>query len=572
MTEQKGPSSAMSVRLQSDCANDPCRAEEVFGGLLDVAPDAMMVVNERGEIALANAMAEEIFGHSREELIGKPIEVLIPERFHRNHRDHRTRYGKSPHTRPMASGLDLVACRKDGSEFPVEISLSPMRASDETLVFCSVRDVTERRNAERQIETNLRIQQAISSLLQISLESSSLEEVFERTLQLLFSIPWLALEAKGAIFLREEGTLSLTMKTQIGMPDELLDACAEVAFGTCLCGAAAESGQVVFADCVDERHETRYQGMASHGHYCVPIISGQRLYGVINLYLKDRHMRRPEDDRFLSSVADILAGMIKRVRTEETLLEHEAQLLAAESIQQRLLPGKAASMPGFDIAGMVYPAEHAAGDHYDYLPMEDGCLGIMVGDVSGHGFSSALVTASTHAYLHSLSELGMGIDEILARVNTALIRDTREDVFITGVFVRLDGQSRTLTYVNAGHPHGYVLDASGNVKASLESTTVPLAILDDPEFPISGPISLESGDLAFFLTDGVLEARSADGEYFGTERTLQVVSDNRDRTAREIIETLYQAVLRFSGQDKLVDDVTVVVIKVLEGAREFDAT
>ncbi|MBL7040020.1 MAG: SpoIIE family protein phosphatase [Pirellulaceae bacterium] len=563
MTDLNGLPHINAPLPQQECVQ-PCRAEEVFRGLLNVAPDAMIVVNEKGEITLANAMAEEMLGYSSEELVGEAMEIVVPERFRNRHREYRSKYGEKPHVRPMASGLNLAARRKDGTEFPVEISLSPMRASGGTLIFCSVRDITERRNAEKQIETSLRIQQAISSLLQISLESISLEEMFKRTLNLLFAIPWLSLEAKGAVFLQEEGTLSLSMKTQIGLPDELLHSCAEVPFGHCLCGAAAESRQIVYSNCVDKRHETQFPGMAPHGHYCIPILSGQRLYGVINLYLKHGHVRRPEDEEFLSSVADILAGTIKRVRTEETLLEHEAQLLAAEEIQQRLLPAEAPALPGFDIAGAVYPAEHAAGDLYDYLPMEDGCLGIMVGDVSGHGFSSALVTASTHAYLHSLSELGIGIDETMARVNSALIRDTKEDLFITAVFARLDPQTRTVTYINAGHPNGYVLDPSGDEKAHLPSGTIPLAILPDVEFPIGGPISLEPGDLLFLLTDGVLEARASEGPMFGTERALKVVRDNRGKAAREIIEILYQAALEYSGREKLDDDVTVVVIKVLE--------
>jgi len=563
MTDLNGLPHFNALQAQKECA-EPCRAEEVFRGLLNVAPDAMIVVNEKGEITLANAMAEQMLGYSREELVGEAMEIVVPERFRSRHREYRAGFVEKPHVRPMASGLNLVARRKDETEFPVEISLSPMHASGGTLIFCSIRDITERRNAEKQIETSLRIQQAISSLLQISLESISLEEMFERTLNLLFAIPWLSLEAKGAIFLQEEGTLSLNMKTQIGMPNELLHSCAEVPFGHCLCGAAAESRQIVFANCVDERHKTQYPGMSPHGHYCIPILSGQRLYGVINLYLKDGHVRRPEDEEFLSSVADILAGTIKRVRTEETLLEHEAQLLAAEEIQQRLLPRDAPALPGFDIAGAVYPAEHAAGDHFDYLAMQDGSFGIVVGDVSGHGFSSALLTASTHAYLHSLSELDIGIDVILERVNTALLRDTKEDLFITAVFIRLDPETRTVTYINAGHPNGYVLDSSGDEKAHLASGTIPLAILPDAEFPIGGPISLEPGDLLFLLTDGVLEARASEGPMFGAERALQVVRDNRGKTAKEIIEILYQAALEYSGREKLDDDVTVVVIKVLE--------
>ncbi len=127
-------------------------AEETFRALLESAPDAMVVVDGQGRIAFVNAQTERLFGYRREELLGKPVETLVPARFRSGHVDQRSTYAKDPHVRPMGVGLDLFGRRKDGSEFPVEIMLSPIKTHAGQLVVSAIRDITERKEFERELQ------------------------------------------------------------------------------------------------------------------------------------------------------------------------------------------------------------------------------------------------------------------------------------------------------------------------------------------------------------------------------------------------------------------------------------
>jgi len=132
--------------------------QQLLRALLDAAPDATVVVDDQGRIVFANLQVERILGYASSELLGQPVEVLIPTRYHGTHAGHRTRFTSDPRVRPMGSGLELFCLRRDGTEIPIEISLSPVSTGGRTLVSASIRDITERKRAEletRRIQSHL---------------------------------------------------------------------------------------------------------------------------------------------------------------------------------------------------------------------------------------------------------------------------------------------------------------------------------------------------------------------------------------------------------------------------------
>jgi len=147
------------------------RTETHLRGLLEAVPDVLVVANQKGEIVLVNAQVENVFGYRSQELVGKKVELLMPERFRRGHAAHRTDYCEAPKVRPMGAGRELFGSHKDGREFPVEISLSPLETDDGVLVLSAIRDTTERKQAEEKIRAlNRELERSNSGLLVVNKE------------------------------------------------------------------------------------------------------------------------------------------------------------------------------------------------------------------------------------------------------------------------------------------------------------------------------------------------------------------------------------------------------------------
>ena len=293
----------------------------------------------------------------------------------------------------------------------------------------------------------------------------------------------------------------------------------------------------------------------------VPEVLRSKVSVFVDLFEKTERIRRQEEEIRTTQEREYhrqLADAEERI--ESARLREEIRL--AREVQQRLFPAASLPQPGFDVGGASYPAEATGGDYFDYIPMPDGTVAIVIGDVSGHGFGPALLMAETRAYVRAFMMTRTDVGDITELVNQALVRDELDDRFTTLIMVRLDAETRSLVYTSAGHTTGYVLDRNGEVTTMLTSTGLPLGILAEASFPAAPPVALKPGDVVLLLTDGIVEAHLDDGTLFGVHQTLEVVRQNRTRPAREIVDHLYQEVRSFCRDGAQLDDMTAVVVKV----------
>ncbi|MEI6563029.1 MAG: SpoIIE family protein phosphatase [bacterium] len=262
-------------------------------------------------------------------------------------------------------------------------------------------------------------------------------------------------------------------------------------------------------------------------------------------------------DRELQDAEDRRARRV----AERTLMAREEELRIAREVQKQLCPTEMPREAGYDIAGASCPAEATGGDYYDFITCPGGDIYVVVGDVTGHGLGPALLMADVRAYLRALTLVNWAFEDLMARTRHLLLADLGSDRFITMLIARLTPAEGILNVINAGHPAGYILAPDGGIKETLSATAPALGIDAEAESLVSCKVHMEEGDLALFLTDGILEACSPDGQEFGVSRTLEILQRERGRPAADMIRILFDEVRRFGLPEGIQDDITAVIIK-----------
>ena len=323
--------------------------------ILNAAGEGICGLDAHGRITFINPAACAILGWaSPEELVGAAFHARIQH----------SRANGTPHPQEKSLILtairektvhrsdDAVFWRKDGTCFPVAYVSTPVQEMDRTsaspvtkhgavLVF---RDITHQKSLEaREVRSQIS-SIAISALLETSLEPLSLTQQLRVALQIILSVSWLSIEYKGSILLVDDTEPGMLVTVvQVGLPDVLQKRCARIPFDCCLCGLAAQSQQLVFRNALDHKHDIMYDGIHEHGHYCVPLFFQQKLIGVLNLYLPHNHIQDPEEDAFVVTIANTLAGLVMRRKLEAALeqsrkaLDHQARHDRLTGLPNRML-------------------------------------------------------------------------------------------------------------------------------------------------------------------------------------------------------------------------------------------
>jgi sigma-B regulation protein RsbU (phosphoserine phosphatase) len=263
-----------------------------------------------------------------------------------------------------------------------------------------------------------------------------------------------------------------------------------------------------------------------------------------------------------ASIQDLLHQSAEKERLEE-------ELRVARSIQQSLLPKDRIHVPGLSIAALCLPATEVGGDYYDFIPLPDGRLALLIADVSGKGTSAALYMAELKGLVLSLSQIYDSPRKLLVEANKILAANLDSRSFITMCYAVLDVEGSQMTFARAGHNPIFQLPKNGTRAATtrvlapdglglaLDRGTRFEAILQEQRIPLSG------GDLFLFFTDGISEAMNSRSELFGERRLREVLERNRELSMEELREKLVDEVFGFAGGAVQHDDMTMVLVKVL---------
>jgi sigma-B regulation protein RsbU (phosphoserine phosphatase) len=237
------------------------------------------------------------------------------------------------------------------------------------------------------------------------------------------------------------------------------------------------------------------------------------------------------------------------------------ELALAGEIQASFLPDVVPDVPGWQLTATLEPARETAGDFYDFIPLPDGRLGILVADVADKGMGAALYMALSRTLIRTYAaEYDTRPDLVLGAVNDRILGDTRASLFVTVFYGILDPVSGTLTYCNAGHNPPYLLGAGDRDSVQeLGRTGIPLGIFDDVSWQ-EAAVAVAPGDVLVLYTDGIPDAQDRQQRFFGSERLLEIARDSVDLSAQDIQDALITEVHGFVGDVPQFDDITLMVV------------
>ncbi len=361
----------------------------------------------------------------------------------------------------------------------------------------------------------------------------------------------------------EEAPAAPEPSLQVAAPD------LEIAPDDPILAYLAEASGVVEVEKLDLDSPALQAMRAAEVKLVVPLVSQGELIGLLNLGPRLSQQEYSADDRKLLSdlstqtaPAVRVAQLVRQQQQEAQERERiEQELRIARLIQQTLLPKTLPELPGYDVAAYYQPAREVGGDFYDFLELEDGRLGLVVGDVTDKGVPAALVMATTRTMLRAAAQRLFSPGEVLRRANEALVPDIPPSMFITCLYAILEPESGRLLYANAGHDLPYRRRAGGSEGAEeLRARGMPLGLMPRMDYE-EKEIVLERGESVLFYSDGLVEAHDPHYEMFGFPRLQGMVGTHRSGGS-SLIGFLLSELGRFTGDEwEQEDDITLVTLE-----------
>ena len=311
---------------------------------------------------------------------------------------------------------------------------------------------------------------------------------------------------------------------------------------------------VVLAAMAQDDFETLLQRRPKLAYEMLQVLS-QRLRKADNATIRELQQKNQE----LREAYEALQAAQSQI-IEKQALERELQV--GREIQQSILPDTMPEAPGYEFGGVMLPARHVAGDLYDFIALDGGCVGVVIGDVAGKGVPAALYMALSASILRAEANVGRSPSETLLRVNRLLQEMSNAPMYITVVYGILDPVQGTFNYARAGHEIPALFDARAKFKHTPQDVGQILGILETPKLDMQ-TISLDPGDLLILYTDGVSEAPDADDIFFGLEGVQRSIVAQPAVPCQMLCEQIIDAVIKHHDSTVQEDDITLIAIRAL---------
>jgi len=481
--------------------------------LFNSAPEAIVLHGNDDRILDVNDEFVNIFGYSKEEAIGQPINDILASK------DFEEEAIKISERVIRGEKIDLESKRKrkDGSLIDVSILGAPIIHEGKQIGdYAIYRDISERKRSEEEIHIQ-------KTYLEILFNSAPEAIVWHDNNDIVINVNDEFTKTFG--YSREEA---------IGKPINKLVAPPKLMDEAALLSKTVVHGDRVEVETKRKRKDGKLIDVSILG---APIIHDGKQMGVYAIY----------------------RDISERKKAEETRIRFREETRMARDIQQKLLPQSNPSIPGYDIAGKNVPAFNVGGDYFDFINLENHKIAIALGDVSGKGFTASLVMANLQATIRGQADPNIAVNECLERSNNLLFRSTDSKTFVSLFYGILDTQAHTLTYANAGQNMPFIVNKGKNTVV-LRARGMALGMKERALFKTEKRM-INHGDAIVIYSDGISEAMNSRMKEFGDRKLRQIIKSNLNKSSKKLIEFTFSKVNKHFGDTSQNDDMTMIVIR-----------
>ena len=337
-------------------------------------------------------------------------------------------------------------------------------------------------------------------------------------------------------------------------------------------GESAQSRKLInvpdcYADDRFNRAIDRQTGYRSRCMLTIPLIGYEdTLVGILQILNKNEGVFDEKDEFVGQALAAQAAVVLHRAKITEQIIASERldrEISVARDVQMGTLPKNMPSLNGYDFGGAFAPTDQTGGDLYDFVPLDDKRLFLLMGDATGHGIGPALSATQVRAMLRVAIRLGSSLDDAFIHINDQLCEDLPDDRFVTGFFGLLDTNTHTVHFHSGGQ--GPIMHYQAEM-AEFEwhpATTFPLGYM--PQSDLQPPVAcvLEPGDVLGLISDGIYEYENEHGAQFGRQGVIRVLDKNPDASAQELVDRIMAAARDHGGTAPQADDITIVLARRL---------